>query len=117
LNNLPNKKISLDMIIGKNRGYADNYDVANEIASGLLNTPEDWKIFDPNAPYSYAFCIEEGKCMIPSPGMREDFWNLNDTSTNSEGNYNFSTDITNMYYKQENSYIITYNQYKYWYQP
>lgn len=115
-NNLPTGKggMTLERIIGKNRDSMINAGVASEISTGLLNTPPEWKIFDGDAPYAYAFCNKE-ICMIPSLKMQQEFWDLPDTPMDINGNYIFSIDLTNMYFNFDDSYIITYNQFSYWY--
>jgi RHS repeat-associated protein len=120
--NLPAGILGLDQIIGKTRNYTYNADVANKVIAGLLDTPDEWKMFDPNAPYSFASCtdpLEGGKCMIPNEDKRGEFWALANTPKDPQtGKYIFSTDITKVYFKNGISYIATFNQLsQYWWKP
>lgn len=113
--NIPAGKKSLNMLIGPERNYYFNAGVGNQVASGLLNMPEEWKTFDGDAPYSFAFC-DVSACMIHS-SRRLDFEKLPQTDLGANHIYIFSTDIASVYFKHGSSYIATFNQIQYWSSP
>jgi RHS repeat-associated protein len=111
--NIPSGKKSVDIVLGSNRYFAANAKYARMLTHNkFFYPPVGWATFDTNAPYAYGFCNDLG-CRIATSKIGV-FKELSDTLIKGI-NPIFSTNLTELYFKSGDSFIVTHYQWKnYW---